>query len=114
MLQFNLRQILNNKGIDRHTLFLSKHGLTTYTASRLLNNRITNINLQHIEILCTALNCTIDELFTWRPGKDVDVDKHPLQHLRERSNEFYVGDKLKMLSPKKLEAVKEFVKGLEE
>ncbi len=114
MLQLNLRQILSDKGVEKHSNWLVKQGFPRYTALRLLGNHRRLLDMVHLEKLCTVLNCTPNELIAWTPGKDItDIEKHPLKNLVVKQTEFHVGDKLKTLSPKNLEAVKEFMKGLE-
>ena len=113
MLYLNLNRLMRDKGIERPHLFLTKNGFPSYTASRLINNKVSAINTRHLEKLCNAFHCTINDLFVWEPSSETIIaDNHPLQKLKAKANNINIGSKLRELSPQKLEEVKEFLKGL--
>ncbi len=108
MLKLNLQQLMFNKGIERHTAYLMKHGIAHHTASRLVNGLIDKIHTKHLEKLCLALHCTIDDLFKWVPEDDIAVSEdHPLQKLR--AVELNLSEELKKLSPEQMRSIKEFI-----
>ena len=118
MLKLNLINAIHEKGIENPNRFLKECGIPPHTASRLLNNQKNSINFNHLEMICLSLNCTIDDLFIWQPGKSSltadQLSKHPLQKLKKNESKQSLHQKIKMLPFNKIEALKNFIDGLEE
>jgi len=110
MLILNLKAIFADKGIENPSLFLRKCGLTTYTASRLLNNKVDSIYFKHLETICLGLKCSIDDLFLWLPDDETtNIENQPLQKLKPKVNDISLSQKLKELPFDKIEAIKNFI-----
>jgi len=110
MLKLNLQRAIADKGIENPNRFLQHCGITSYTASRLLNNQVESINFKHVELICLALKCTIDDLFIWYPDKNnVVVENHPLNKLKQKENNENLNQKLKRLPFDKIEVVKNYI-----
>ena len=78
----NLLPIFNARGITQPNKFLIKNGITRNVASKLIKGYSRLIKLDHIEILCRALNCEPNDLFQFNPYIDDTIPKdHPLFNL---------------------------------
>ena len=113
MLKLDLQRVMEDKGIDNPNKFLIKNGITAHTASRLLNNKIDTIRFKHLEAICLALHCSIDDLFAWSFEDKTNLYKdHPLQKLKRGKRKGNITHKLKDLTPEKLTEVRNFIEGL--
>ena len=110
MLKLDLHRAFADKGIENPNRFLRQCGITSYTASRLLTNSVNSISFKHLELICLGLNCTIDDLFLWKPDKHTaELKNHPLQKLTQRERQGNIGQKLKQLPFDKLEQVRNYL-----
>jgi DNA-binding Xre family transcriptional regulator len=114
MLHLNLTTIIENRGIENPNQFLIKSGFTYYTASRMLNEARSKISFSHLEKLCIALNCSVEDLIVWEPPKGMkDIDKHPLAKLRPRKQKGNITSTIKNLPPEKLNALRDYIEKLQ-
>jgi DNA-binding Xre family transcriptional regulator len=82
MLYFNIKRVLDLRGIDKPHAFLIKNGFPNQTATNMINNRVARITPARMEKLCLLLHCTPNDLFDWRPDADSLVpENHPLRTL---------------------------------
>jgi succinate dehydrogenase flavin-adding protein (antitoxin of CptAB toxin-antitoxin module) len=52
-------------------------------ATRIVNNRIRQVNISDIQKLCVILKCTPNDFFDWIPGNnDFDIEHHPLNAIK--------------------------------
>jgi|GEM_PF-249537 len=86
MLIFNPRRMFALRGIERPNYLLRRNGFAPMPASRLLAGAADgSVKIKHIETLCKLLNCTPNDLFEYRQGRDeVIADNHPLKTLAPR------------------------------
>ena len=114
MLYLDLRRILNDKGIEKHNTFLQKLGIPAYTASKLLHNNVTSVNLTYISRICVGLNCTPAELFTWKDdARDTLPAGHALQKLKLPENKSSIAGRIRQLAPEQMEQLKDYLENLE-
>jgi len=114
MLYLNLTSLLKERGVTKPVALLVKAGFTYYAANELANSRVRNLSLKHLERLCLALNCTPNDVLTWRREEGSAVPKnHPLEKLAPKEEEVAINDVLLQLPVEKLKEVRQFVKGLE-
>jgi DNA-binding Xre family transcriptional regulator len=87
MLYFDIRRVLELRGIDKPYTFLIKNGFVSQTATNMVNNRLGRIIPEQMEKLCLLLHCTPNDLFDWDDDKkSVVADNHPLRTLiKEKS-----------------------------
>jgi DNA-binding Xre family transcriptional regulator len=86
MLTFNFTRIFKSRGIDRPFSYLVKLGYSDNFATRIVNNRIKQLNLKSIEKLCEHFQCTPNDLLEWIPSsQDLNNENHPLVSIK-RSN----------------------------
>jgi DNA-binding Xre family transcriptional regulator len=110
MLKLNLLRAISDKGVENPNRFLRDCGITSYTASRLLNDRIESINFKHLEIICLGLRCTINDLFVWKPDKNtVDADLQPLQKLKPKAKQGDLNQKLRQLPFDKMDELRNYL-----
>jgi succinate dehydrogenase flavin-adding protein (antitoxin of CptAB toxin-antitoxin module) len=106
MLQLSLRRIFKARGIEQPYTFLVKNGFVPFTAHKYKNGKVEHMRIDHIERLCTCLNCTPNDLFEWMPD-DLLEDRadHPLQKIRRREKKLEINKMLSKLSLEKLEEI---------
>ena len=110
MLTFNIRPILKQRGIENPYSFLVKAGISRPSASRILNSHPRVFRLDHIEILCTKLNCTPNDLLSWIPEKDTTLpENHSLKILKRDDKPFEVYDILKTISLEELNQIADII-----
>ena len=113
MLYLELNKMMEDRGIENPNQFLVKAGFTYYAASRLLHTRKTTINLNHLERLCFALHCSIEDLIVWEPKEMVNATKHPLYKLKARQRKGNISTGLKYLPPEKVEELRNYIQQLQ-
>lgn len=110
MLQLNLQRIFTARGIDQPYKFLVKNGFVPFTAHKYKNDKVEQIRLDHIERLCTVLNCTPNDLFEWQPDTLLDDRAdHPLQKIRRRDKKIEITKMLNNVSLEKLEEIEKLL-----
>lgn len=88
MLNFNFTRIFKARGIDKPFTFLVKAGYSASFATRVVNNKVRQLNLVEIEKLCVILQCTPNELLEWIPGQNYNAEQgHPLSSLQRIGND---------------------------
>lgn len=115
MLYFNILRVMSQRGIARPNEFLRKHGFTAYTASRILNNRVSGLTNEQLERLCLALRCTPNDLYVWRKPSDGNIaPDHPLHALLPKQESLDMVQKLQELPLEKLDEVRKFIEDMPE
>lgn len=83
MLKFNFMRVFRAKGIERPYTYLVKAGYSASFATRVVNNKVRQLNVDDVEKLCVMLQCTPNDLLEWLPDKnDTSCQDHPLSSLR--------------------------------
>lgn len=114
MLNFNLTRILNLRGIDKQFAFILRQGFHRTIANNLANNRVKNIKISHLEMLCRALNCTPNDLFEWKEtGNDAPLsENHPLKDLKREKPAAKLSSLVREIPVDKLDRLEDFVRQL--
>lgn len=113
MLFFNLNRIFTARGIKKGSGYLIKNlGISSATATAINLGRARTITLKHLELLCTNLNCTPNDLLEWQPDSQTDVSNHPLFPLKRTQGTEEVMQIIQTFSYEKLEKAKEVLKEL--
>lgn len=111
MLQLNLQRVLKARGIETPYKFLVQNGFVPFTAHKYKNGKVEHMRLDHIEKLCTLLNCTPNDIFEWQPDNLLDDRaNHPLQKIRKRDKKLEINKLLSRLSLDKLEEIEKMLK----
>lgn len=84
MLKYNIKYLLEARGITKPLAHLTKAGVTYQMAHNLINNKVAAIKPAVIEKLCTHLNCTPNDLMEWIPDDKTNTQKHPLETLQRK------------------------------
>ena len=112
MLIYNLRRVFALRGIVQPYKFLVDNGIPSASATNMLRNYPIVFKVKSLEKLCVALNCTPNDLFEWRDGKDTPLpENHSLNTLRReaaRKISEMVGD----LPLEKMKEVEDFLESL--
>lgn len=110
MLQINLTRIFKARGIEQPYKYLVQNGFVPFTAHKYKNGKVDHIRLDHIEKLCTLLNCTPNDILEWRPDDLLeDRANHPLQKIRTRDKKLEIGKLLNNFSLEKLEEIEKIL-----
>jgi DNA-binding Xre family transcriptional regulator len=110
MLYLNVKRILDLRGISRPFAHLLNHGFIRSTAHRFVRGDVTQIRLDHLEQLCLLLNCSPNDLFGWRPDKNMKVsENHPLQALGTPKNAPQLSELVKDIPVEKLDKIAELL-----
>lgn len=62
----NLKPILAARNILHPTAYLLKIGINSFSADKMLSGEAVQVNFRQLTALCTALNCTPNDLFALR------------------------------------------------
>ncbi len=87
MIQYNFQRLFTIKGIIKPFAFLVKAGFSHNFATKVKNNRVNRLNLDLLERLCIALNCSPNDLMEFIPDNDKQLNpNHPLFSLQRTDN----------------------------
>lgn len=101
------------RGIDKPFAFLMKIGFQRQTASNFANDRVFQVKITHLEMLCRALNCTPNDLFEWKPdGKSLTAENHSLQSLQKNRDVPQLSQMVKDIPLEKLDRLEAIIKEL--
>lgn len=113
MLIFKLSRIFALRGIDKPFAYLVRLGFSRATASNLLNDRVINVKIRHVETICGALNCTPNDLFEWTPAEGRPLaENHPLNSLKREKTPARLSQIVKDIPVDKLHMVEELLNQL--
>jgi DNA-binding Xre family transcriptional regulator len=84
MLKYNIKYLLEARGITKPLAHLTKAGITYQMAHLLVANKVAAIKPAVIEKLCIHLNCTPNDLMEWIPEKNNNTKNHPLESLQHK------------------------------
>jgi DNA-binding Xre family transcriptional regulator len=89
MITLNIATILNEREIKKHYTFLCANGFTEHTATHMLTHKSKSISFKHLEMLCTLLHCTPNDILVWSPDEGTKPSAsqplHKLTHPEHKS-----------------------------
>ena len=110
MLTFDLRPVFKQRAIEKPYTFLVKAGISPQSASKILNSQTRVFRLDHVEIICSKLNCTPNDLTSWTPNNEVNLpETHSLNKLKRDEKSFQLQDTLKTMSLEQLNEIATFI-----
>lgn len=113
MLSFNLQRVFAIRGISNPYSKLVKLGISRPTAWNLLENKVSSIQAKHLEKICEYLKCEPNDIYEWKPGKDVsNADEHPLKALRREGKPANYGELIRNIPLNKIDEVGSMLAGL--
>lgn len=113
MLKLDLVRIFAVRGVKDPFKTLRKLGISHGTAWNLLSGRVKSISYRHMELICERLNCTPNDLYSWKPNRDaVDVERHPLKGLMRDDNAADIGSILNEVPLDKLNEARDMLASL--
>jgi DNA-binding Xre family transcriptional regulator len=113
MLYIDIQKACSNKGVSDPRKFLLSIGFSHAATSRMLNNTYESLKFEAVEQICLHLNCTPNELMSWKPKDNANATNHALDKLKPIAAQDSITGKLKRLSPDKLEKLRDFLGDLE-
>jgi DNA-binding Xre family transcriptional regulator len=114
MLVFNPNRMFALRKIDKPHLALVKNGFAKSSATNLLNYVSRRLTIEHVEKLCLLLNCTPNDLFEWRSGKNETLDeRHPLNALKRADKSESLTELINKIPVEKLAQIDDFLRDLQ-
>ena len=114
MIFFNFNRIFKIKGIVRPFSHLLKMGYSAGYATKLVNNRVNEINLTRLEKFCTDFNCTPNDILDFRPSENVLIpEDHALHSLTKKEVNTMIIQKINALPPDKIQQIHDIIKNME-
>lgn len=55
-------------------------GIRPTTISELYNELLERVNLDHLDLICEALNCGLDEIIIYEPNKEPRINRNRTGH----------------------------------
>lgn len=78
MFKFKMKQLLFGKCMDKPHVWMGENiGISTITASKMINNKLGSIRIEDLAKICVVLNCTPNDLFYW---ENDEVNQLPDTH----------------------------------
>ncbi len=110
MLTFDFNRILKARGIENPTKFLIKNGFSPNTASKIVHNRHSSINLVQIEKLCLLLHSTPNDLINWTPNPgESNYENQPLMTLLKSNTAFQLSKVINSIPLNKLSEIEKLI-----
>jgi DNA-binding Xre family transcriptional regulator len=106
MLAFNLKRLVELKGIAETKKLLINSGLGYQTVMRMLRNNTFVPTGEQLERICIALKCTPNDIYQWLPAKDAPTDL-PLNGLKH--NTATLQEKIKNMSMEQVIALEKLL-----
>ncbi len=111
MLKFYIKEVLKVKGYKPNTHILQRMGLRYTAANRLIKGEARSLNLKHLEMLCSFLNCTPNDILNFTPHQENPISlEHPLNTLTKPLNQDSPIDFIKSMTPDQAKEATELVK----
>ena len=111
MLKFYIKDVLRVKGYKPNTHILQRMGLRYTAANRLIKGETRSLTLDHLEMLCTFLNCTPNDILNYIPKTDHPLpDDHPLHQITKPLNLESPVDYIKGMTPEQAAEATQLVK----
>ena len=116
MIFLNVKRLMDLRGIEKPYTFLHRNGFVRATSRTIANGNALEIKLEHIERLCVLLNCSPNDLFEWRPGKDAPPisETHPLRALKREKEVQNISEIVKDMPIEKMEEISEMLNRMKE
>lgn len=115
MLIFNIKRILEMRGVSEHYRWLVRNGFVPQTATTWTKYQIGYVKPEHIEKLCVLLNCTPNDLFEWREDdKTILPESHALRSLKRDKDARSATELLRDIPADKLEKLASLVDQLKD
>jgi DNA-binding Xre family transcriptional regulator len=110
-LEFYPQRLIAARNIAHPVAWLQKLGFHAPTAVAIANGSCASLKWHQIEILCTALNCTPNDLLKFDHKHKNLPANHELLKLQRTDSLPELQVQLQQLSPEKLEALQVYLKG---
>ncbi len=109
-LQFYPQYMLAARGINKPMAWAVKLGFYNTLAGDIVHGRCASLKWGQVETLCTALNCTPNDLFKFEHKHKNLPEGHELLKLQREETVMDIQEELKNLSTEKLEELRKFLK----
>ena len=114
MLFLNFARIFQLKGIHKPFAYLTSNGYSPGYATKLANNRISEISISYMYKFCKEFNCTPNDIFEFRvsPSENLPPD-HALHTLTKREAVKEITAKINALPIEKIMQMHDIIKNME-
>lgn len=111
MIRLNITRILKIKGITEANQYFIQRGHSPSYTYHLLRNNLNSLSMEKLEMLCTDLNCTPNDLLTYIPEtKKMLAADHALHSLTKTETITEVNKLLHNLPMEKIEELYKVLK----
>lgn len=115
MLYFNVKRVLDLRGIDKPYAFLVKNGFVHSTALNITGGKVVQIKIEQIEKLCLLLNCEPSDLFEWRQSeKSPALAENQALNALKRGKSAPIADIVKDIPVEKMEEINEMIRQMKD
>ena len=105
MLYFDFSSMFKLRGISNPYRLLIQNGIAPKTAQNLVHSPVKTIRLEHLEIICRALNCTPNDVIRYKADEAKPLaEDHALKKI-ENKIDVSVTDMLKKISLEQLQQI---------
>jgi DNA-binding Xre family transcriptional regulator len=113
MLFYNVKRVLELRGVEKPYSFLARKGFVSHTITNFLSNSVGYIKAEQMEKLCILFNCTPNEFYEWRPDKSTSLpEDHPLQALKRHIPSPHISNLVKDVPVEKMRELEAFINDL--
>lgn len=114
MLIINLKRVMRLRGVEKRSKLLVALGMAPATARNFLAGDAQRIQLEHLEKICLALNCTPNDLFEWHPSppQNINPETRALNKLNRQGED--LGQLLGSLPLEKFEQIMDIMQELKD
>ena len=111
MFQYCFDRVFKARGIDKPFSFLKKIGFSDSFASKIKNDKVSRLDLRHMESICFHLECTPNDFIIWNPEKDMSFNEsHPLNELKNNDYEVDIIKTISSIPIGRLKQIEELIK----
>ncbi|MBL0310058.1 MAG: helix-turn-helix transcriptional regulator [Bacteroidetes bacterium] len=109
MFVLKIRELLAARDLSHPHPALTTIGIPHSSATRLLNKKVKQVNMKHLELICIHYHCTPNDIFYWEPdSKAWDIPNHPLQKLRTKKFPNLIAE-IRQMPLEDLEAIQKII-----
>lgn len=110
----NFARIFKLRGIRHPYRYLKNLGYSGGYATKLTNNRVTQLNINRLEKFCQDFNCTPNDIAEFRPGKSAAISTdHALNQLIREDLSQEIDALINALPVEKIHQLRDIIKNMD-
>ena len=112
MIQLYVKEFLIIKGYVPKPNTLIKMGINQFMAAKLIKNKVKNLSLKTLTVLCAHLDCTPNELLNYKPDGLAISTNSALHRIAKQPHTVSPIDYVKALKPEEIAKAVDFLKNI--